>query len=92
MLESRPARAVSPDILQRERDAHVAAVEAITELLDFRVDDEEYVGERDGVALSRRYAGAHMVADLWRSIVLTQPQVAVKNTEALLHALVGKPV
>lgn len=91
MLESRPARAVSPEVAQRERDAHTAAVEAVTELLGFRVDDEDYVGEREGCALSRRYAGAHMVADLWRSVVLTQPQIAVKNTEALLHALVGKP-
>jgi hypothetical protein len=65
-------------------DAHAAAVEAFSSLFSLP-DDDKMVEGAEVERLARQYALAHMLADLWRSLV-TLPRTMWDCTAALAKA------
>ena len=73
---------------RRENDAHVATVEAFSSLTGV-VGDDDVVDAAEGETMARRYAAAHLLADLWR-VLVNLPMTQAKHMEALVTALAGR--
>lgn len=78
----------SPQLLAKEHDAHQAAFEAMCGLFRLPADDA-YVEGPEAERCARQYALAHMLADLWRSLVFL-PRTMADCTTALAKVTAGR--
>lgn len=90
LLESRPvsSRPVSPEVIERETDAHKAAVQAFQALLRCDIDPDELVETDEAQHKIGLIAMSHMLADAWR-VVCSLPRLQAAQIEALAKMLAG---
>lgn len=74
-------------MLERETDAHLAAVQAFQALLDCDHDDEDLIDVEQQRRQIGLVAASHMLADAWR-VLCAMPRLQAAQIEALVNCLV----
>ena len=73
---------MSPETLERENDAHHAALEAFQALLGCGFGDDELIEAEQQRRKIGLVAASHMLADAWR-VLCSMPRLQAAQIEAL---------
>ena len=73
---------MSPETLERENDAHHAALEAFQSLLGCCFSDDELIDVEHRRRIVGLLAASHMLADAWR-VLCSLPRLQAVQIEAL---------